>query len=50
MEIAVEAVEHAFGNDTPIQQGIYLADVVYAGNHPTGVSNLRLLIESPGGL
>jgi len=45
--IAVLAAEYEFGY--PIRRGIYLADVVYTGNRPTGVSNLRFLIESSGG-
>lgn len=47
--IAVLAAEYEFGNSTPIRRGIYLADVVYTGDRPTGVSNLRFLIESSGG-
>ena len=45
--IAVLAAEYEFGY--PIRRGIYLADVVYTGNRPTGVSNLRYLIDSSGG-
>ena len=47
--IAVLASEYAPGEPTPIRRGIYLADVVYTGNRPTGVSNLRFLIEGNGG-
>lgn len=43
--IAADGREFEFGNPTPIRGGIYLADVVYTGDRPTGISNLRLLID-----
>lgn len=47
--IAVLAAEYEFGNRTPLRRGIFLADVVYTGNRPTGISDLRFLIEGDGG-
>jgi Tol biopolymer transport system component len=47
--IAAEAAEYDLATQTLVRAGIYLADVLYTGDRPTGVTNLRLIIEDGGG-
>jgi len=46
--VAVSAEEYDPATNTLVHSGVYVADVIYTGNRPTGVSSLRQVVETGG--
>jgi dipeptidyl aminopeptidase/acylaminoacyl peptidase len=46
--IAASAEEYDLAKGTLVHSGIYLADVVFTGIRPTGVTNFRQVVETNG--